>query len=188
VGAEQARALALFTFGLPGSCYVYQGQELGLPDADLADAERQDPAFIRSKGTQKGRDGARVPLPWTGEITPFGFTSGMPWLPIPQEWEGLTIENQSNDEGSSLKLYRDVISLRKSLLSGGRDFAWTTTPNGSGVISFRRGTVEITLNTSDEPVRLKTSGRPLISSNGLSAAIDTQVELPPRTCIWLDLS
>ena len=187
VGAEQARALALFTFGLPGSCYVYQGQELGLPDVDLADADRQDPAFIRSRGAQKGRDGARVPLPWIGDVTPFGFTSAKPWLPIPQEWGELTVQSQRSDERSSLSMYHDVLALRKSLFSGEKDFSWTTTPDGSGVISFRRGTVEIALNTSDIPVRLKASGRTLIASNGPSTGIEAEVELPPRTCIWRGL-
>ena len=187
VGEEQARALALFTFGLPGSCYVYQGQELGLPDANLADADRQDPAFIRSHGAQKGRDGARVPLPWTGDVTPFGFTSARPWLPIPQEWQGLTVANQGSDPRSSLSMYRDVIALRKSLFSGEKDFSWTTTPDGSGVISFRRGSVEIALNTSDVPVQFKTSGRTLIASSGPGTGIEGEVELPPRACIWLGL-
>lgn len=185
VGKEQARALALFTFGLPGSCYVYQGQELGLPDADLADADRQDPAFIRSHGAQKGRDGARVPLPWSGDVTPFGFTTGRPWLPIPQEWKAQTVQNQEGDERSSLKMYRDVIALRGRVFNGDEDFIWTTTPNGSGVISFKRGNVEIALNTSDAPVRFKTSGRTLIASNEHSSAIDGEIELAPRACIWL---
>ena len=187
VGEEQARALALFTFGLPGSCYVFQGQELGLPDADLDDADRQDPAFIRSKGAQKGRDGARVPLPWDGDATPFGFTSGKPWLPIPQEWKALTVENQSKGEHSSLKMYREVLALRARLFSGKEDFTWKDTPNGSGVISFRRGTVEIVLNTSDLPVRMKTLGRTLIASSGWSDPIDGEIEVAPRACIWLGL-
>jgi alpha-glucosidase len=188
VGEEQARALALFTFGLPGSCYIYQGQELGLPDADLADEDRQDPAFIRSHGAQKGRDGARVPLPWTGDVTPFGFTTSKPWLPIPQEWEELTVQNQGYDERSSLKLYHDVIALRKSLLGGRKDFAWTTTPDGSGVISFKRGAVEIVLNTSDTAVPFKSAGRTLIASNGPTTVSDAEVEIAPRACIWLGSS
>lgn len=188
VGEEQARALALFTFGLPGSCYVYQGQELGLPDADLADADRQDPAFIRSKGAQKGRDAARVPLPWAGDETPFGFTSARPWLPIPQEWVELTMQKQGADERSSLRMYHDVIALRKSLLSGKSDFTWTTTPDGSGVISFRRGTVEIALNTSNVPVRIKRTGRALIASSGSCTSAGGEFEVAPRACIWLDLS
>lgn len=188
VGVEPARALALFTFGLPGSCYVYQGQELGLPDAELADADRQDPAFIRSKGAQKGRDGARVPLPWSGDMTPFGFTTGKPWLPIPQEWRELTAQNQGIDQGSSLRMYHDVLALRKRFLNGKKDFVWTARPNGSGVISYRRGAVEIVLNTSDTPVKLKTTGRALIASNGQSTVTHAEVELAARTCIWLDLS
>lgn len=187
IGREQAHALALFTFGLPGSCYVYQGQELGLPDADLEDEDRQDPAFIRTKGKQKGRDGARVPLPWSGERTPFGFTSGKPWLPIPQDWKELTAQHQARDEHSSLKMYRDVLALRRRLFKEKKDFTWTITPDGSGVIAFRRGAVEVMLNTSDQAVRLKRSGRVLIASNGQEYLIEGEVELASRACIWLEL-
>ena len=188
IGKEQASALALFIFGLPGSCYVFQGQELGLPDADLDDRDRQDPAFIRTKGAQKGRDGARVPLPWSGSKTPFGFSTGKPWLPIPQEWTELTVEKQTGDERSSLEMYRNAMDSRKHLLNGKEDFTWTITPDGSGVISYRRGMVEIALNTSDLPVRLKTSGRILIASDGQNSLTDGEVVLAPRACVWLDLS
>lgn len=187
VGQAEARALALFTFGLPGSCYVYQGQELGLPDAELEDRDRQDPSFIRSKGAQKGRDGARVPLPWRGDGTPFGFTSGKPWLPIPQEWGELTVEKQSGDARSSLEMYRDVLELRKEFLAGKEDFTWTLTPNGTGVISYRRGNVEIVLNTSDMPVKLKGPGRALIASCENSESTNGEIELAPRACIWLSV-
>lgn len=187
VGQEQAWALALFTFGLPGSCYVYQGQELGLPDAELDDRDRQDPSFIRSKGAQKGRDGARVPLPWSGDRTPFGFTSGKPWLPIPQEWKELTVEKQSGDDRSSLEMYRDALELRKKFLTGKEDFTWTLTPNGTGVISYRRGSVEVVLNTSDLPVKLKGSGRVLIASCKNSEFTNGEIELAPRACIWLSV-
>lgn len=185
VGAEQARALALFTFGLPGSCYVFQGQELGLPDADLEDSDRQDPSFIRSKGAQKGRDGARVPLPWGGSETTLGFSTGKPWLPIPQEWEGLSVEKQTGAERSSLEMYRDALELRKRLLTGKEDFTWTITPDGTGVISYRRGNVEMVLNTSDSPLKLKTPGRVLISSCETTDLLDGEVELAPRACVWL---
>jgi len=187
VGAEAARALALFTFGLPGACYVFQGQELGLPDADLDDRDRQDPAFIRTKGVQKGRDGARVPLPWEGHGTPFGFTSGEPWLPIPQAWEELTVEREAGDRTSSLEMYRDVLALRRRLIKDAKGWAWITVPDGSGVISYRRGSVEITLNTSNSPVRLKTSRRVLIASNGQVDVKSGEVEIGARACIWLGI-
>ncbi|HEY3292629.1 MAG TPA: glycoside hydrolase family 13 protein [Candidatus Nanopelagicaceae bacterium] len=187
MGEEAARALALFTFALPGSCYVFQGQELGLPDAELADADRQDPAFIRSKGAQKGRDGARVPLPWSGDATPFGFTSGKPWLPIPQDWQNRTIERQSKDGGSSLAMYRQILSLRKTLFDGEKSFAWTNTPDGSGVISYSRGGIEVLLNTSDVPVTLKMTGQVVIASDQQSKSVDGDVRIAPRACIWLDI-
>ncbi len=185
VGEDQARALALFTFGLPGSCYVFQGQELGLPDAELADSDRKDPTFIRSGGAQKGRDGARVPLPWGGDTTPFGFTTGKPWLPIPQEWKGKTVEKQLGDERSSLAMYRDALALRESLFDADQSLVWTRTPDGSGVISFKRGSVEIALNTSNSPLTLKTRGRTLIASSGHGGESDAEVVLAPKSCIWL---
>lgn len=187
VGEDQARALALFTLGLPGSYYVFQGQELGLPDADLADSDRQDPSFIRSKGAQKGRDGARVPLPWNGDVTPFGFTTGKPWLPIPQEWREKTVEKQMGDARSSLSMYRDALALREHSFLGHEDIAWTRTPDESGVISFRRGAVEIALNTTDAPVHLKSSGRILIASSGQGELADGEVVLAPRACLWLGI-
>ncbi len=183
VGEEEARALALFTFGLPGSCYVFQGQELGLPDAQINDADRQDPAFIRTQGKQKGRDGARVPLPWNGETTPFGFTSTKPWLPIPQEWKTRTVEHEIEDQQSSLNLYRHILPLRKQMTS--ESFSWTHIPDGSGMIAFQRGNVEVVLNTSSVSVHFKTQGRVLIASNGQGHVGEGEVEIPPKTCLWL---
>jgi alpha-glucosidase len=187
VGEEEARALALFTFGLPGSCYVFQGQELGLPDAHLNDTDRKDPAFLRTNGAHKGRDGARVPLPWTGERTPFGFTSAKPWLPIPQEWMTQTVQHEIADEQSSLHLYRRIIAMRSSILNGTTDFSWTHAPDGSGVIAFKRGTVEVVLNTSEEPVKLKTQGRILIASREISDLPGREIEIAPKACIWLSI-
>ena len=82
-GARRARAAALLLLALPGTAFVYQGQELGLEEVELADEARQDPIFARTNGTRKGRDGCRVPFPWTDEPPGFGFTTGTPWLPIP---------------------------------------------------------------------------------------------------------
>lgn len=187
IGKEEARAMALFTFGLPGSCYVFQGQELALPDAELADSDRQDPAFFRTHGVQKGRDGARVPLPWTGTQTPFGFTSGKPWLPIPDEWANLTIEAETGDSSSSLELYRKALSLRKKLPGAQNDFHWTRTPDGSGVISYQRGDVEIFLNTSGSPCALSTRGKLLIASNDAVAFHNVEIVLSARACIWIQI-
>lgn len=187
IGEDEARALALFVFGLPGSCYIFQGQELGLPDAQLADSDRQDPAFIRTKGLQKGRDGARVPLPWVGQRSPFGFTAGRPWLPIPEEWASLTIEKQSGDARSSLELYRSAIALRKIVTGAGSDFIWKRTPDQSGVISYQRGSIEISLNTSDQDITLPAGGEILLSSHPSLPLANGAIQLPSRGCIWVQI-
>ncbi|MDP1719898.1 MAG: glycoside hydrolase family 13 protein [Candidatus Nanopelagicaceae bacterium] len=185
IGAVEARALALFIFGLPGSCYVYQGQELGLPDAELADSDRQDPAFIRTKGAQKGRDGARVPLPWSGVSTPFGFTQGRPWLPIPQEWGSFTVEHESRDSASSLALYREALDARKRLLHGVDTFDWSYTPDGSGLLGYRRGDVEVILNTSAIPQKIFRNGRTEISSDYEIVSIGEELILSAHSCVWI---
>ena len=201
IGEKQARAMALFTYGLPGAAYIFQGQELGLPDAELLDSDRQDPAFFRTKGVQKGRDGARVPLPWKGETSPFGFTTGKPWLPIPQDWATKTFEKQSGDSASSLEMYRELLTLRKGLnptASDARavdDFIWTQRPNGTGLIAYKRGSTEIILNTSESDIVLKRTGRIIFSSeiSGMPTAFTARpdsstvgdIVLSPLTAIWI---
>ena len=193
VGEMPARALALFTFGLPGASYIFQGQELGLPDADLADSDRQDPAFLRTGGAQKGRDGARVPMPWSGERAPFDFTAGRPWLPMPQTWANLTVARQSEDPRSSLEMYRKLLALRKEFLKVSTGFSWARKPDGSGLISYRRGKVEVVLNTSEIEIELPITGRILMTSDptitlptgATSDAAGGNFLLAPATCIWI---
>jgi alpha-glucosidase len=187
IGEEEALAMALFTFGLPGACYVFQGQELALPDAELADSERQDPAFFRTHGAQKGRDGARVPMPWVGTQTPFGFTSGKPWLPIPQSWKASTVKAETADASSSLEIYRAVLALRKEYLIEQREFLWTITPDGSGVIAYRRGDIEVFLNTSENPRTVPTSGTILIASKSEAIGTSGHITVGPKACIWVQV-
>ena len=106
IGTDAARAMALFVLALPGSTYIYNGQELGLPTGEMEDSDRQDPIYFRTNGSEKGRDGARVPMPWSGEDSPFGFTSGKPWLPLQSNWREFTVENESKNPESSLKIGR----------------------------------------------------------------------------------
>ena len=97
VGLARARAAVLTMLALPGSAYVYQGEELGLEQVDVAPEDRQDPAFLRTG--EGGRDGCRVPMPWSGEKPPFGFGAGegQPWLPQPDAWADLTVAAQDGD-------------------------------------------------------------------------------------------
>ena len=113
-GARTARALAMLIHALPGSIYIYQGEELGLPNADLPDAARQDPAFIRSGGTDKGRDESRIPIPWNQALPNYGFSAAKPWLPQPTDWGKYSIDAEEGDQESSLALYKQSLALRHS--------------------------------------------------------------------------
>jgi alpha-glucosidase len=186
IGTEEARALALFLFALPGSCYVYNGQELGLPDAELADSDRQDPSFFRTNGETKGRDGARVPMPWTGTTSPFGFSSGKPWLPLPATWSELTVENQSSNSDSSLSLYKRALSERAKLLAGAQDLTWDTNRIERGVLGFSRGGIQVYLNTGDKPVRLKATEL-ILASGGVPECENGELELKSRRAVWFKL-
>lgn len=116
-GTRRARAMAVLLLSLPGAAFVYAGQELGLPNVDdLPDAVLQDPVFVRTGGEVRGRDGCRVPLPWSGDAPPFGFTAddAAPWLPMPPAWRDLTVAAQDCDPASMLALYRRLLALRRS--------------------------------------------------------------------------
>ena len=183
IGAEESRALALFLFGLPGSCYVYNGQELGLPDAELADSDRQDPSFLRTNGETKGRDGARVPMPWSGQETPFGFSSGKPWLPLPATWNELTVEIQSSNSESSLSLYKKALSERAKLFGDATDFSWDVSRIEDGILGFSRGGIQVYLNSGGKSVKL-VAGTIILSSSGSPTCENGELELMPKRAVW----
>jgi alpha-glucosidase len=189
VGEQQSRALALFVFALPGSTYVYAGQELGLPDGVMPDESRQDPIYFRTQGKQKGRDGARVPLPWNGESAPFGFTSGTPWLPMHNSWKDLTIEKQGAESKSSLNLYRNALSLRAEFLVNNGPIEWIETPDhgvkSSSLLAFRRGNVSVYLNLADSPIEIEITGKVLIVSAGIPDGRDGKITIPPVSTMWV---
>ncbi|WP_354639113.1 glycoside hydrolase family 13 protein [Kitasatospora camelliae] len=191
LGLRRARAASLLMLALPGSAYVYQGEELGLPDVtDLPDEVRQDPSFFRKAGQDGYRDGCRVPIPWSGTEAPYGFgpTPGGPsWLPQPAEWAGLSVEVQSGDPTSTLELYRSALAVRREhpALGAGTEVAWLPSPEG--VLAFRRDSAEgsfvCTVNVTGEPVRITTPGRILLSSTD-AVAVDTETVLPADSTTW----
>ena len=183
-GSKASRALSLFVMALPGSCYIYNGQELGLPDAEIADADRQDPAFFRTKGLQKGRDGARVPMPWSGEVTPFGFSSGSPWLPIPQQWRDLSVSAQDVDAASTLNLYRSALKIRKQELVGAGEIAWIDRGE-RGLISFTRGGFAIYLNSSSATLQIPSTGSLALGSDHEVVLANGALTLPPASAAWV---
>ncbi|MEW9550268.1 glycoside hydrolase family 13 protein [Nonomuraea sp. NPDC050783] len=172
----RARAATLLMLALPGSAYLYNGEELGLPEVlDLPDELRQDPAFLR-RG--ESRDGCRVPIPWTSEP---GCGWRDPWLPIPPEWAELSAEAQEHDPGSTLNLYRAALRLRKRHPAlGGGTLAWLDSPEDVLAIERDPGLV-VVLNTGEEPVRPGVAGEVLLSSGPLPA----DGSIPPDTAVWI---
>lgn len=136
-GRTRARAMALVLLALPGAAYVYNGQELGLPNVDdLPESVLQDPIWERSGHTERGRDGCRVPLPWAGDAPPFDFsTTSQTWLPMPADWADLTVAAQDRSDDSLLNLYRSALRLRHQFAAIGRgDLRWRDL--GPGVLAF----------------------------------------------------
>ncbi|MEV7417563.1 glycoside hydrolase family 13 protein [Streptomyces sp. NPDC089919] len=182
LGTRRARAAALLTLALPGSVYVYQGEELGLPEAEVPLDRIQDPMHFRSGGTDPGRDGCRVPLPWQAAEPWCGFGAGAgPWLPQPEGWSSYAVDAQSTDPGSMLALYREALLVRRCEPGFG-DGPMTWLPAAEGVLAFRRTHgVSCVVNLSDAAVALPAHSRVLLAS-GPTAADGT---LPPDTAVWL---
>ncbi|MFJ4190313.1 glycoside hydrolase family 13 protein [Kitasatospora sp. NPDC089509] len=188
LGLRRARAATLLMLALPGSAYVYQGEELGLPDVtDLPDEVRQDPSFFRQAGQDGYRDGCRVPIPWSGTEAPYGFgpvAGGPSWLPQPAEWAGLSVEAQTGDPSSTLELYRSALAVRRAQpdLGAGTEVEWLDGPEGT--LAFRRGSFVCTVNTTSEPVRIAAPGRLLLASADLVVEGGETVLAPDTTGWW----
>jgi alpha-glucosidase len=182
-GLRRARAAALLMLALPGSVYVYQGEELGLPEVtDLPDAVRQDPSFFRDNGQDGLRDGCRVPIPWTTDGPSHGFGPAGSWLPQPAGWGELSVQAQTGDPDSTLELYRSALRLRRELPGlGDGPMRWLDAPEG--VLMFSRPGLVCTVNANPAPVQLPVPGRPALSSEPVSFA-GGSVRLPADSCIW----
>jgi len=192
-GRRRARALALIAHSLPGSVYIYQGEELGLEDVDLPDEARRDPVWFRSQGLQKGRDGGRVPLPWTGLLPPYGFHDDIEgeeqpalWLPPPPDWATFTVEAQSIDAVSTLQQYRAMIRLRK-VHPGLIDLDNVTWPSvDDGVFAMRRGAgFACVVNCTDSEIVSPITGYVLTASDPGVRTVSQLVMLPPSTGAWI---
>ncbi|GHE10865.1 glycoside hydrolase family 13 protein [Streptomyces alanosinicus] len=184
LGTRRARAAALLMLALPGGAYIYQGEELGLYEVeDLPEEVLQDPTWERSGHTIRGRDGCRVPLPWTGDTPPFGFSANgaAPWLPQPEDWKSCTAEANQADPTSMLQLYRSALRLRRTKAGmSGEEFRWLDSPDGT--LLFERGNgLLCAVNLSDQPVPLPVACRPLQQSGPLGS----DGQLPPDTTVWL---
>ncbi|WP_123743697.1 glycoside hydrolase family 13 protein [Saccharothrix texasensis] len=197
----RARAAAMLMLALPGSAYVYQGEELGLPEVlDLPEDVLQDPVWTRSGHTDRGRDGCRVPIPWTPDGPSFGFGDGGSWLPQPSSWADLSVASQLGDPNSVLELYRSALRVRREHpdLGAGSDVEWleegleegleggldAPAATATGVLAFRRGAFTCVVNFGPDVARLRADGEVLLASGGL-ATEDADVLVPPDTTVWL---
>jgi alpha-glucosidase len=152
IGLDRARAMAMVMLALPGAVFIYNGEELGLPNVDLPDAVLQDPRWERSGHTVRGRDGCRVPLPWHGHTPPFGFsTCADTWLPMPPDWEALTVDKQLADTESTLAFFQRALELRRTRVEfTGDRVEWLSAPRHA--LIFRHGGLVCALNAGKDPL------------------------------------
>ena len=178
-GLSRARAMALVMLALPGAVFVYNGEELGLPNVELPDDVLQDPVWERSGHTERGRDGCRVPLPWSGDAAPYGFSSTtQTWLPMPDGWGPLTVAAQSADPESTLSLFRRAIELRRGRTVLGRSVRWL--PTAPGLLGFQcEDGLVCLLNAGSTTVDVP-AGRVLLASGPLPDG-----RMSPDTALWL---
>lgn len=179
LGLRRARAAALLLLGLPGSAYIYQGEELGLPEAWQLPVEvLDDPVWEQSGHKQRGRDGCRVPLPWGADGPSLGFGDGPGWLPQPDGWDRLAAEVQADDAGSTLSLYREALALRRTWGSADEDLEILDL--GPDLLAYQRGSgLRCVVNMGTEPVALPAHDEVLLRSDGATG------DLAPDTAIWL---
>jgi alpha-glucosidase len=171
LGLRRARGATLFTLGLPGSMYLYQGEELGLPEhTTLAPEYRQDPTFFRTNGERVGRDGCRVPLPWEAGVgAANGFNStGKSWLPQPSIYADYSRDQQEGVKGSTLELYKHALKLRKQLRIGEGSFEWVKEFTTENSLAFRNGEILVVHNFGHEPIELPAGEIIASSREGMS--------------------
>jgi alpha-glucosidase len=183
LGLKRARGATLFTLGLPGSTYLYQGEELGLPEhTTIAPEFRQDPTFFRTGGKRVGRDGCRVPLPWeSGAGSANGFNqTGKAWIPQPEIYAEYSRDRQEGIPGSTLELYKHALKLRKELGLGHGSFDWVTEYTNETTLGYLNNGILVIHNFGREPIALPQGN--LIASSQYG---DTLVIEADQT-VWLN--
>jgi len=178
VGRSRARAATLAMLALPGSSYLYQGEELGLEQVDVPGEHRQDPEYLHGRG--EGRDGCRVPIPWAGDAPPYAFGPGdrQPWLPQPGDWASVSVAAERADPHSTLAFYRAALAARTAQLAEGwdDDIAWHDL--GADVLAFRRGPVTVVVNCGDDAIELP-EGDVVVATEQLDG------RLPANAGVWM---
>ncbi|HVU73391.1 MAG TPA: alpha-amylase family glycosyl hydrolase [Mycobacteriales bacterium] len=187
-GRERGLALTALLLALPGSPYIYQGEELGLEQVAVPVELRTDPMFTQSGGAVEGRDGARTPMPWTGEAPSFGFTTGpSTWLPFNADAASRNVAAQTADPGSTLATYRTFLARRRALLPDLGDTITFLDAPEDVIAIWREGSpgLVVVMNASDEPRAVPgVTGRP-IAHTGPFRANAHGITYAPRSTTWL---
>ncbi len=180
LGLRRARAATVQMLALPGSAYLYQGEELGLPeDTTIPDEYRQDPAWFRSGHTQRGRDGCRVPIPWEADAPSYGFgPSHASWLPQPPVWAEYALDRQRDVAGSTYEMYRAALRLRREYGLGVNQLTWVDA--APDVLAFRSGEVLVLTNFGATPADLPPGVTVLLSSEPLT----DDGRVPQDVTVW----
>ncbi len=195
-GLRRARAMITLAMAMPGSLYLYMGEELGLPEVfDIPDQRREDPVFLQTNGERIGRDGCRIPMPWTDDpSTAYGFSAvandeSAPesWLPQPAWWGTHAVDELDGDENSILELYRAVIDARKEFATA-QGLVAAVVDLGPGVVAVRRGDLVAVTNTTDAPIALDLENDLIEIASPVFASEPTEMHtpgvIPPDSTIW----
>jgi alpha-glucosidase len=196
IGQRRARAMISLTMAMPGALYLYMGEELGLPEVlDIPDDRREDPVFLQTNGERIGRDGCRVPIPWTNDPgTSFGFSTvtageqpAAPWLPQPKGWGALAVDTADDTEGSTLQLYRRVIAARREHATT-HGISAQVVEVGTGLVAVRRGNLVVVVNVTSSPIALDLTLGYFAARTIVFASEPTEIHtpgvIPPDSTIW----
>ena len=184
LGLRRARAATAFMLGLPGGAYIYQGEELGLPEHTTLEGKyRQDPTYFRTEGKRVGRDGCRVPIPWEKEAPAFGFNeTGKSWLPQPDSFASYSRDQQVGVEGSTLELYKKMLRLRKKYELGHGEFSWHKDSLGEHSLGYVNSGILVLANFTGANIEIPEGEVLLSSQNDLSSG-----ELESDQVLWVKL-
>jgi alpha-glucosidase len=185
LGRRRGLAVTALLLALPGSPYLYQGEELGLEEAEVAPERRQDPMFRRSGGEKQGRDGCRTPLPWEADAAGFGFTTGDPWLPFGADSAVRAADVQRRDPASTLNTYRRLLAARSAVLQEDPGEEVALLDLGPDLLGVRRGWLVALLNTAGEAVQVELAGELIEASAAGAEAADGVVTVPAAATVWL---
>jgi alpha-glucosidase len=186
LGLRRGRAATAFMLGLPGGAYIYQGEELGLPEhTTIGDAYREDPTFFRTKGDRVGRDGCRVPLPWEGGVNESnGFsTTGKTWLPHPASYASYARDKQEGVAGSTLELYKRLLKLRKHHVLGAGNFRWAPEFQDKNTLAYINNGVLVLTNFGPDSVVVP-AGEVLVTTQH-DLTIEGELEIDQT--VWIKL-